>query len=191
MKVIDSLLNIIEMYTNENKEKKILLNEESFEIISKIFLNTGHFGSKAASKKEKNKFKNYFDENNRLNVLLNLFKYLILQTLSPTQKKIINYISITICLLLKNEKPPLCYYCVLKYVNSLKSSPPPTSGYDFSSAANGSWNGMLKADECLWSSLKEIFVVKDLEVENGVLGLDRDVYLNIVKFLSSSVVRKV
>jgi hypothetical protein len=51
---------------------------------------------------------------------------------------------------------------------------------------------MLKANECLWSYLfKEIIVVQDLEVENGLLGLDRDVYLSIVKFLDSSTVRKV
>jgi hypothetical protein len=38
---------------------------------------------------------------------------------------------------------------------------------------------------------KEIIVVEDFEVENGVLGLDRDAYLSIVKFLDSSIVRKV
>jgi hypothetical protein len=39
--------------------------------------------------------------------------------------------------------------------------------------------------------LKKIFVAEDFEVLNGILGLERDVYLSIVKFLSSSVVRKV
>jgi hypothetical protein len=38
---------------------------------------------------------------------------------------------------------------------------------------------------------KEIIVFKDLEIENGVLGLDRDCYLSIVKFLDSSLLRKV
>jgi hypothetical protein len=38
---------------------------------------------------------------------------------------------------------------------------------------------------------KEIFVFKDFEVGNGVLGLERDVYLSIVKFLDSSILRKV
>jgi hypothetical protein len=37
---------------------------------------------------------------------------------------------------------------------------------------------------------KEI-ISKDSEVENGVLGLERDVYLSIVKFLDSSKLRKV
>jgi hypothetical protein len=37
---------------------------------------------------------------------------------------------------------------------------------------------------------KEV-IVEDFEVENGVLGLNRDVYLSIVKFLNSSIVRKV
>jgi hypothetical protein len=38
---------------------------------------------------------------------------------------------------------------------------------------------------------KEIFIVEDFEIKNGLLGLDRDCYLSIVKFLNSSVVRKV
>jgi hypothetical protein len=39
---------------------------------------------------------------------------------------------------------------------------------------------------------KEIIVFEDFEVESGVLGLNRDVYLNIVKFLDSLfVLRKV
>jgi hypothetical protein len=38
---------------------------------------------------------------------------------------------------------------------------------------------------------KEIFVVKDLEIENGVLGLDRDCYLSVIKFLDSSILREV
>jgi hypothetical protein len=38
---------------------------------------------------------------------------------------------------------------------------------------------------------KEIVVSKDLEIENGVLGLKRDIYLSVVKFLDSSIVRKV
>jgi hypothetical protein len=151
MKVIDSLLNIIEMYINEIKKKKILLNEQTVQTISIIFFNTGYFGSTTGTKKEKNKFKNYFDENNRLNLLFNLFKYLISQTLSPIQKEITDRISITICLLLKNERPPLCYGCVLEYMNNLKLSPSPTSSYDFPSFAKISWDEMLKADECLSS----------------------------------------
>jgi hypothetical protein len=33
---------------------------------------------------------------------------------------------------------------------------------------------------------KEIIVIKDFESENGILGLERDVYLSLVKFLNSS-----
>jgi hypothetical protein len=84
------------------------LNEKTVKVISDIFFNTGLKGSKAGAKEEKNRFKNCFDENNRLNKLLNLFKYLISQTLSP-KKKITDWISITICLLLKNDRPLLCY----------------------------------------------------------------------------------
>jgi hypothetical protein len=38
---------------------------------------------------------------------------------------------------------------------------------------------------------KEIIVSKDFEVDNGVLGLDRDCYLSIVKSLNSSILRRV
>jgi hypothetical protein len=38
---------------------------------------------------------------------------------------------------------------------------------------------------------KEIIVLKHFEAENGVLGLDRDIYLSIVKFLDSLILRKV
>jgi hypothetical protein len=39
--------------------------------------------------------------------------------------------------------------------------------------------------------MKKIIVSKDFEVENGVLGLERDIYLSIVKFIDSSILRKV
>jgi hypothetical protein len=38
---------------------------------------------------------------------------------------------------------------------------------------------------------EEIIVSKDFEFENGVLGLDRDCYLSLVRFLDSSILRKV
>jgi hypothetical protein len=38
---------------------------------------------------------------------------------------------------------------------------------------------------------EEIIVAVDFEVENGILGLERDVYLSIVKFLDSTILRKV
>jgi hypothetical protein len=53
MKVIDSLLNIIEMYINEIKKKKILLNEKTVKTISIILFNTGIDGLKAGFKKKK------------------------------------------------------------------------------------------------------------------------------------------
>jgi hypothetical protein len=85
MKVMDSLLNVIEMYINE----KIILSEKDIQIISMIFFNTGLCGSETGSETEKNKFKNYFDENNGLGVLVNLFKYLISRTTSPIGKRLL------------------------------------------------------------------------------------------------------
>lgn len=37
----------------------------------------------------------------------------------------------------------------------------------------------------------EIIVVENFRVENGLLGLDRDCYLSLVKFLNSLILRKV
>jgi hypothetical protein len=37
----------------------------------------------------------------------------------------------------------------------------------------------------------EIIVLENFEVKNGVLGLDRDTLLSIVKFLDSSTIKKV
>jgi hypothetical protein len=39
--------------------------------------------------------------------------------------------------------------------------------------------------------VKVEIVLRDFEIENGVLGLKQDVYLSIVKFLDSSMLRKV
>jgi hypothetical protein len=50
---------------------------------------------------------------------------------------------------------------------------------------------MSKAEQCLWNSLNEIVVFEDFEIKNGLLGSERDVYLSIVKFLDSSILRKV
>jgi hypothetical protein len=38
---------------------------------------------------------------------------------------------------------------------------------------------------------KEIIVTGDFIVENVILGLERDIHLSIVKFLDSSILRKV
>jgi hypothetical protein len=48
-----------------------------------------------------------------------------------------------------------------------------------------------KAQRIMKPLHKEILVAEDFEVSNGILRLERDVYLNVVKFLSSSIVRKV
>jgi hypothetical protein len=76
-------------------------------------------------------------------------------------------------------------------VNNLKSSPSPTSGFDFPSAAKKVWNEILEAYEALWNSYQEIIVPEGFEVKNGVLKLHQYIYLNIIQFLNSSIVRKV
>jgi hypothetical protein len=48
--------------------------------------------------------------------------------------------------------------------------------------------GFQQMNSCVF---KENVFVKDFEIENGVLGLDRDCYLSIVKILDSSILKKV
>jgi hypothetical protein len=52
---------------------------------------------------------------------------------------------------------------------------------------------MIKADECLWNGcpFNEMIVGEDFEIGNGVLGLNGDIYLSIIEFLCSSILRKV
>jgi hypothetical protein len=76
-------------------------------------------------------------------------------------------------------------------VNNLKSSPSPIFGYDFPLAAKKVWNEMLNPNEYLWNQFKEIIVFENFSIENGLFGLHRDCYLSIVKFLDSSILRKV
>jgi hypothetical protein len=41
------------------------------------------------------------------------------------------------------------------------------------------------------SDFEEIIILNNFEIGNGMLGLDRDCYLSIIKFLDSSILRKV
>jgi hypothetical protein len=38
---------------------------------------------------------------------------------------------------------------------------------------------------------KEIIFCENYKIENGILGLERDIYLSIVQFLDSSILKKV
>jgi hypothetical protein len=53
-------------------------------------------------------------------------------------------ISISIGYLFKSEKPPPSFDVILLYINKLRSSPHPTSGFDFPLAAQNAWNAMIK-----------------------------------------------
>jgi hypothetical protein len=146
--VVDSMMNIIEMYLNNIKERKMMLREDVVEGAVIVIFNVLVEGSNPGSPDEEgNKFKKYFDENNRFNVLVDLFKLLITQPQPPTKEEIINYISISICLLLKREKPPPFCGSVIEYIYNLKSSPSRTFGFNFPSIAQNAWNNMTNADE--------------------------------------------
>jgi hypothetical protein len=61
--------------------------------------------------------------------------------------------------------------------------------YFIKKTKNCVYSGMGLTKSCF--QLDTIVVPEDFEVKNGVLGFDRDLYLSIVKFLDSSIVRKV
>jgi hypothetical protein len=131
--VVDFMINVIEIYVLEIKKKKNNLKENIVKNASLVIYKLSIEGSNAVFEGERNKFGNYFDENNRLIRLIDAFKFLILNPL--IHKEIINYISISICELSKREEPSHINDCVFKHINNLKSLPSPVFGHDFPFAA--------------------------------------------------------
>jgi hypothetical protein len=141
LKMIDIMINIIEKYILQIKEKKTKIKEVTTELATMVIFNTTLLGSNKASITENNKFKKIFEEENKLKRLFDIFKFLdSLQSISPFQKNIMNRISISICFLFKRQRPPLSYSIVFSYIDILRSSPHPTSGYDFPLAAQIGWD---------------------------------------------------
>jgi hypothetical protein len=146
-KVIDCMINIIEKYILQIKENKIIIKVAVVEYGANVISNTTSFGSNESSSSEGNKFKKLFEKENKLNKLVDSFKFLnSLTSISPIQKSILDHISISICLLLKQEKPPRSYDVVISYINTLRLSPRPTSkdDYDFPLAAQNAWDNIKK-----------------------------------------------
>jgi hypothetical protein len=139
------MMNAIEKYISQIEEKKLIMKEETAESISIVIFNTTYKGLNEALSLEHNKFKKLFEDDNKLNRLLNVFKFLnSLQTITPLQKNIMNYISISICHLFRNRRIPPSYNVVFSYIDKLRLSPHPTSGYDFPSDAQKAWNEIIK-----------------------------------------------
>jgi hypothetical protein len=42
--------------------------------------------------------------------------------MKETVEEMVNYLAVSICLVLRNEKPAICYGCVLEYIYDLKNS---------------------------------------------------------------------
>jgi hypothetical protein len=141
LKVIDIMINIIEKHISQTKKKKTIIKEETAELAATVIFNTTVLGSNKALISENNKFKKIFEEENKLKRLFEIFKFLdSLQSISQLQKEMMNHISISICFLFKKERPPLSYSIVFSYIDKLRSSPHPTSGYDFPSTAQNGWD---------------------------------------------------
>jgi hypothetical protein len=132
-------MNITEKHISQIKK------EETIEKKTKVIFNTTHEGSNESSSSEYNKFKELFEKGNKLNKLVDSFKFLnSLPSLSPLQKNILNNISISICRLLKNQKPPESYNIIISYITPLRLSPHPPSGYDYPKAAQIAWDKIIK-----------------------------------------------
>jgi hypothetical protein len=140
-KIIDSMMNIIEMYLNQIKNKRLTLRENVVEKAIRIIFNITKDGSETVKK--------YFNENSRFNKLIDLFEFFVSQPQSPIKKSITIRISLSICRLLRREKPPSFCNCVIEYVYNLKSFPSSIFNHDFPLDARCAWDNMIDADECL------------------------------------------
>jgi hypothetical protein len=152
MKVIDGMMNVIETYASEIKEnkQKQKVNEDTCLRASIVIFNISFHGFNKLSSGEFNKFKLTFGENNKIIRLFDSFKIIVShQPQSPTQKEILDIISISICRLLKLQKLSPIYHPVLIYLNKVRSSPSPITGYNFPLQAQIAWNEMVDAEKCL------------------------------------------
>jgi hypothetical protein len=148
MKGEDSMLSVIEKYVEEIKENKKGLNEEGVEYASVSIYNVALNGSNESSFGERNEMRSVFEENNKFSRMVDLCKYLISQqSSSPEQKRITDYISLAICLLVKSEGPSPFLGSILTYVDNLKTSPPHPNGFDVSRKAEEAWKGMMEWKE--------------------------------------------
>jgi hypothetical protein len=115
-----------------------------------VISNISLYGCDKSLLKKTNKFKLTFKKNNKITQLFDSFKIIIShQPQLSIQKDILDHISISVCRLLKSQKPSPIYSPVLIYVNELKSSPSPTTGYDYPLAAQIAWNKMIDAEKYL------------------------------------------
>jgi hypothetical protein len=141
----------------ENHRNEIIINKEGFDRIvirhaSAVLYNIGNFGFHEAKENEKNVFRKSFDEVDGVNRMYELFQFLSTHmerdknkngSEDETEKKTIDYISITICYLLKSDILPLSYGNLIIHLYNLKSLPSPSSGFNFPLFARAAWNGMV------------------------------------------------
>jgi hypothetical protein len=154
MKVIDKMMSMIEIYVSQLEEKKSIIDEDAAKICAAVIFRSAIIGFTNASYSKSNKFEEEFTKDNKLNRLVEVFKSLFsLQSPSSLQKEIMSNISISICFLLKNKKPPSSYDVVLSYVNTIKTSPRPTSGPNFPIVAGYALDGMMGESFSLWKKL--------------------------------------
>jgi hypothetical protein len=147
--VIKSLLSVLEELIDQIKSNGRKFNEVVVKNSSMVLSNITSKGFKKTGDGEKNYFRNNFDKVDGINRLFEIFNYLQTQeNQSQLEKETVDRISLSICRLFKSDTPP-SYGSVLVYVNKLKSSPSPTSGFDFPLKARKAWEKMINADKCL------------------------------------------
>jgi hypothetical protein len=78
MKMINSMINFIETYNNQIKNKKVTIKESAIENVSIVLFKTTECGLKTKSPEKKgNKLKKYFDECNKFVHSIKIFQFLV------------------------------------------------------------------------------------------------------------------
>jgi hypothetical protein len=136
-------MNVMEKYILQIKENKTIVRDETAVNAAILIYNIVSKGFEESSSSECNKFKKYFDEGNKFDKLVDMFKFVnCLASTSKVQREIINWMAISICLLLSRVKPPRSCDVVLSYINILRLTPSTASEdkIDFPTLAQLVWN---------------------------------------------------
>jgi hypothetical protein len=178
MKGGDLMLSVIEKYVEEIKENKKNLDEVGVENASISIYNVALFSSNESGFEKLNKMRDIFEKNNKFYRMVNLCNYLISPPpSSPEQRRITEYISLTICLLLQSERPSPSVGYTLSKVDNLKTSPRHPDDTDISKNAKKAWDGMTKWWREAWFGRRKEGEWGDKGVEGGRVWEDEEVGL--------------
>jgi hypothetical protein len=122
---------MIEKYVIEMKRNKKRLAEIGVKYVSMCIYNIAAFSCDSLGFGKRNEMRSAFEENNKLNRMIDLCKYLISQPPSSLeQRHITNGISSAIYCLLKSERLTPSFCSIFQLIKEFKTSSPHTSGSD-------------------------------------------------------------